>query len=110
MKTIVDEIELEPLADIKGDGQQPLVRSAWPFLGAVKVRLAVRLGGTEVSVADLMDLKQGSVLELDQLVDEPLDVMIDGHIVARGTLVAVGDHFGVRISEATVTPLPMDRQ
>ena len=42
-------------------------------------------------------------MELDELVDEPLEVMIDGHVVARGVLVAVGDHFGVRISEAIVT-------
>ena len=105
MKTIVNEIELEPLVDLADESEQPLVSSAWPFLGSVKVRLAVRVGGAEVSVADLMGLKEGSVLELEQLVDEPLEVMIDGHIVARGVLVAVGDHFGVRISEAAV-PLP----
>ncbi len=109
MKTFVNEIELEPLADVADESDQPLVRSAWPFLGSVKVRLAVRVGGAEVSVADLMEFKQGSVLELDQLVDEPLDVMIDGHVVARGVLVAVGDHFGVRISEASVMPPVMHR-
>ncbi|HEY6923199.1 MAG TPA: FliM/FliN family flagellar motor switch protein, partial [Steroidobacteraceae bacterium] len=84
------------------DSRPTIVRSAWPFLGSVKVRLAVRIGGAEVSVADLMGFKEGSLVELDQLVDEPLEVMIDGHVVARGTLVAVGDHFGVRISEAIV--------
>jgi flagellar motor switch protein FliN/FliY len=103
MKTLVNEIELEPLADDADESHQTLVRSAWPFLGSVKVRLAVRVGGAEISVADLMGFKEGSVVELDQLVDEPMEVMIDGHVVARGTLVAVGDHFGVRISEAIVT-------
>jgi len=103
MTTIINEIELEPLADSAAEGRQAIVRSAWPFLGSVKVRLTVRVGGAEVSVADLMAFKEGSVVELDELVDEPLDVIIDGHVVARGVLVAVGDHFGVRISEATVT-------
>lgn len=102
MKTIVNEIELEPLADGADESHPTIVRSAWPFLGSVKVRLAVRVGGAEVSVADLMGFKEGSVVELDQLVDEPLEVTIDGHVVARGVLVAVGDHFGVRISEAIV--------
>jgi flagellar motor switch protein FliN/FliY len=109
MKTIVNEIELEPLANGAEEGRQAIVRSAWPFLGSVKVRLAVRVGGAEVCVADLMGFKEGSVVELDELVDEPLEVMIDGHVIARGVLVAVGDHFGVRISEATVYSPAMPR-
>ena len=109
MKTVVNEIELEPLADGAAEGRQAIVRSAWPFLGSVKVRLSVRVGGAEVSVAELMGFKEGSVVELDELVDEPLDVIIDGHVVARGVLVAVGDHFGVRISEASVTSPAMAR-
>jgi len=109
MKTIVNEIELEPLTDDADERHQTIVRSAWPFLGSVKVRLAVRVGGAEISVADLLGFKEGSLVELDQLLDEPLEVMIDGHVVARGVLVAVGDHFGVRISEAIVTSPAMAR-
>src|SRR3569833_2842258 len=103
MTTIINEIELEPLADSAAEGRQAIVRSAWPFLGSVKVRLTVRVGGAEVSVADLMAFKEGSVVELDELEDEPLDVINDGHVVARAVLDAEGDHFGVRSSEATVT-------
>ena len=98
--TIVNEIELEPL---EGDAEgAPIVGSPWPFLGGVKIPVAVRVGGAVASVAELLEMKQGTVLELDRLVDEPLDVLVDGHVIARGLLVAVGDHFGVRITETTV--------
>jgi flagellar motor switch protein FliN len=91
------EIELEPLSqDPLG---QPLLGSAWPFLGSVKVQVAVRVGTAQSSVTELLEMKQGTVLALDRLVDEPLDVLVDGHVVARGVLVAVGENFGVRITE-----------
>lgn len=99
MKTIATEIELESLSDARAAGK-PVLGSALPFLGAVRVSVSVRVGGAEISVAELLDLKHGAVLALDRLVDEPLDVLVSDHVVARGTLVAVGDHFGVRISEA----------
>lgn len=101
MTTIANEIELEPLATVQLSGK-PLVTSALPFLGSVKVRLAVRVGGAQMSVAELLKLEQGSVLSLDRLVEQPLDVLVDEHVVARGMLVAVGDHFGIRITEAAM--------
>lgn len=98
MTNTTREIELEPLAQvIEG---KALLGNALPFLGSVKVQVAVRVGSAEVSVTELLDMKEGSVLSLDRLVDEPLDVLVDGHVVARGMLVAVGEHFGVRIVEA----------
>lgn len=99
MTAIATEIELEPLADGQL-AEKPLAATPWPFLGAVKVKVAVRVGGAEISVAKLLEMRQGAVLELDRFVDEPLDVLVDDHVVARGVLVAVGDRFGVRITEA----------
>jgi flagellar motor switch protein FliN/FliY len=101
--TIANEIELEPLSQPTSDAM-PLAATAWPFLGAVKIHVAVRVGEVETSVSEIMQLKQGSVLALDRLVDEPLDVLVDQHVVARGVLVAVGEHFGVRITEAAIAP------
>lgn len=99
MTTIANEIELEALPTLELSGK-PLVASTLPFLSSVKVRVAVRVGGAEISVAELLELKQGAVLSLDRFVEQPLDVLVDEHVVARGMLVAVGDHFGVRITEA----------
>ena len=102
MTTIANEIELEPLTEVELDGK-PLLGSVLPFLGSVKVRVSVRVGSAEISVSELLKLGQGAVLALDRLVEQPLDVLIDEHVVARGMLVAVGEHFGVRITEtATV--------
>lgn len=74
--------------------------AALPFLGGLKVRLTAQLGATEISVADLKALQKGSTLSLDRLLDQPIDLLAEGHIVAQGTLVAVGDHFGLRITAA----------
>lgn len=65
----------------------------------VKVKLTARLGDAEISVGELMDMKENAVLPLDRLLDDPIDILLDGHIVARGQLVAVGDAFGVRVTE-----------
>src|SRR5688572_7414685 len=104
MVTVATEIELEPLSKIPLKGK-PMLGTALPFLGSVKVQVSVRVGGAETSVAELLELQQGAVLTLDRLVDEPLDVLVDGHVVARGTLVAVGEHFGVRITETATAAL-----
>ena len=101
MTTVANEIELEPLGEVQLDSKQ-LVSSALPFLGSVKVSISVRVGSGSLSVAELLKLEAGAVLPLDRLVDQPLDVLIDEHVVARGMLVAVGEHFGVRITETAV--------
>ena len=104
MNPIANEIELEALPD--GPFGKPVMSSALPYLESVRVQVSVRVGGIETTVAELLALKQGAVLELDRLVEEPLDVMVGGHVVARGTLVAVGEQFGVRLTEIATTAAP----
>ncbi len=68
-------------------------------LHQVKTKLTVSVGTVELSVGDLLAAKEHQVLRLDRTIDQPVEIMIEGQVVARGTLVAVGDHFGVMISE-----------
>lgn len=68
-------------------------------IGGVKVALTVRVGGVVVSVDELMNMKDAHVLRLDAALDTPVDVLLEGNVVARGQLVAVDDNFGVRITE-----------
>jgi len=69
----------------------------------VKVKLAVSVGGTELTVKELFDLKENAVLPLDRGVREPVEVLLEGKVIARGNLVAVGENFGVQISEIVVS-------
>jgi flagellar motor switch protein FliN/FliY len=65
----------------------------------VGVTLALEVGRARVKVRDLLQLSQGSILELDRLAGEPLDVLVNGVRVARGEVVVVNDNFGVRLTE-----------
>src|SRR5262245_26990684 len=98
---IANEIELSNLPGSKGEGAA-LLTAQMPFLSGVKVRVSVQVGDTETTLGELLEMKQGGVLALDQLLDQPIDVRVDGHVIARGSLVAVGDHFGVRLTETPV--------
>jgi flagellar motor switch protein FliN len=102
---IANEVELESLSEMKPNGKATLGSLA-PFLASVKVQVAVRVGCAEISVGELLKLQQGEVLLLDRLVEQPLDVLVDGHVVARGSLVAVEEHFGVRITQSAQFDLP----
>lgn len=70
----------------------------------VDVELALEVGRATLSVRNLLQLNQGSVIELDRAAGEPLDVLVNGTLVARGEVVVVNDSFGVRLTEI-VTPL-----
>jgi flagellar motor switch protein FliN/FliY len=65
----------------------------------LKVRVRVVAGEASLTVAELMALREDEVLKLDRPVDDPVDVVVDGQVVARGRLVAVGDEFGVQVTE-----------
>ncbi|MBB6091180.1 flagellar motor switch protein FliN/FliY [Povalibacter uvarum] len=95
------EIELDPLSATTPSGMS-VVDSMLPLLGSVRVRVTVRVGAAQLSVAELLELKPGSTLTLDRHADAPLDVLVDGGVVARGVLVAVGEHFGLRITQTAV--------
>ena len=99
MMTLASEIDLEPLYEHLAD-DPPLLTSASPLLGAVNVRVDAHVGSVQTDLASLLGLQQGAVLALDRLLEQPVDVRVGEHVVARGTLVAVGDHFGVRITQA----------
>ena len=69
------------------------------FLKDVDVRLSVELGRTDMKLKDVLSLGEDSVVMLDRLTDEPLDVMVNGKLIARGEVVAEGNRFGLRIIE-----------
>lgn len=91
-------IGLPELGDAVVSGQA-LLGANPALLDSVKVGLGVVVGEAETTLGELMALKEGAVLKTGRQVDLPVDVVINGNVVARGQLVAVDDHFGVRITE-----------
>jgi len=65
----------------------------------IDVRLTVELGRTQMRLRDVLALAEDSVVRLDRLVDEPLDVMVNGKLIAKGEVVSEGNRFGLRILE-----------
>jgi flagellar motor switch protein FliN/FliY len=61
--------------------------------------MTVEVGNTEIKIRDLLRLNEGSVIELDRLAGDPLDILVNGTIIARGEVVMVGERFGIRFSE-----------
>jgi flagellar motor switch protein FliN/FliY len=93
-------IELPELPhDTPGAGGPSILSGNLDVIGGVKVALTVRVGGAIVSVDELMNMTDAHVLKLDAALDAPVEVLLEGNVVARGQLVAVDDNFGVRITE-----------
>jgi flagellar motor switch protein FliN/FliY len=71
----------------------------YDFLKDVDVRLTVELGRTEMKLKDVLSLTEESVVMLDKLTDQLLDIMVNGKLIARGEVIAQGERFGLRIVE-----------
>ena len=69
----------------------------------IPVQLSVELGRTKVPIKHILQLGQGAVVELDALAGEPMDVLVDGYLIAQGEVVVVNDKFGIRLTDV-VTP------
>jgi flagellar motor switch protein FliN len=99
---LVELAQIEPQA-AKG---ATLLGDKLGLLDSVPVTLSVMVGEARTTVGELMALRELSVLKIDKEADCPVDVIVNGNVVARGQLVVVDDNFGVRISELAPTSAP----
>jgi len=97
---------------LSGDAPRPFSQSAPPSEAGgsdinmvldIPVQLSVELGRTKVPIKHILQLGQGSVVELDALAGEPMDVLVNGYLIAQGEVVVVNDKFGIRLTDV-VTP------
>jgi flagellar motor switch protein FliN/FliY len=65
----------------------------------IPVQLTVELGRSKIAIRNLLQLAQGSVIELDRLAGEPMDVLVNGCLIAQGEVVVVNDKFGIRLTD-----------
>lgn len=102
---VAQVIELDELPGQRIDsvGETPVLANINP-LHAIKAKLQVCVGQTEISLGDLIAAKESDVLILDRKIDEAVDLLLSGKVVARGLLVASEGRFAIRITEL---PLPL---
>ncbi len=95
-------MEVEKLADeirAGDDAINKLKVQNLDFILDIPLKVTVELGRTEVIIKDLLQLGQGSVLELDKLAGEPLEILVNGKLVAKGEVVVVNEKFGIRLTD-----------
>ena len=73
------------------------------FILDIPVQITVELGRTKIAIKNLLQLAQGSVVELDGMAGEPMDVLVNGCLIAQGEVVVVNDKFGIRLTDI-ITP------
>lgn len=75
----------------------------------VPVQLTAELGRTRITIKSLLQLSQGSIVELDGMAGEPMDVLINGYLIAQGEVVVVNDKFGIRLTDIITPPERMQK-
>ncbi|MGZ4166263.1 MAG: flagellar motor switch protein FliN [Solirubrobacteraceae bacterium] len=101
------DVDFEPLT---GDGG---VRAGWAGaesmadlrrLSAVPVDLSVEIGRARMSVGETLELREGSVVTLDRMAGEPVDLLVNGTPIARGEVVVIDEQFGLRLTQVLAAP------
>ena len=69
------------------------------ILENIDVKLTVEVGGAEIKLRELLRINEGSVIELERLAGDPLDILANGTIIAKGEVVMIGERFGIRFTE-----------
>src|ERR1700744_6574505 len=99
------DVDFEPLngagATVRaGEGHADLRR-----LSAVPVDLSVEIGRARMSVGETLELREGSVVTLDRMAGEPVDLLVNGTPIARGEVVVIDEQFGLRLTQVLATPV-----
>ncbi|MDR2527626.1 MAG: flagellar motor switch phosphatase FliY [Synergistaceae bacterium] len=99
-----------PLVDVRPAEFTPLVSkgahgapSNIDLIADIPVRVTVELGKTRKNISDILGMSTGSIIELDKMAGEPVDVLVNGKLVARGEVVVIDENFGVRVTEVLNT-------
>ncbi|MBI5682707.1 MAG: flagellar motor switch protein FliN [Deltaproteobacteria bacterium] len=98
--------ELKEVKEQKGEGDNNVTMDR---ILDIPVTLSVELGRTRVVINDLLQLSQGSVIELNKLVGEPMEILVNDRLVAMGEVVVVNEKFGVRLTDI-VSPMERIKQ
>jgi len=94
------DVQAAPLQTLEDDGAPPADEDVnLDVILDIPVTIAMEIGRTTISIRNLLQLNQGSVVELDRLAGEPMDVLVNGTLIAHGEVVVVNDKFGIRLTD-----------
>lgn len=93
-----EEVKDHEFEDLKEESQEKVSRDI-EFLIDIPVEITVRLGATRMLIKELLQLGQGSVIELEKLAGEPMEILANTRLIARGEVVVVNEKFGVRLTD-----------
>ena len=88
--------------ELNNDNNEKTERSGLENLRVLEnidVKLTVEVGGAEIKLRELLRINEGSVIELERLAGDPLDILANGTIIAKGEVVMIGERFGIRFTE-----------
>ncbi len=97
-QNVVEAAELEELAAEEPAFSEEQQQKLDSILD-IPVTISMEVGRSQISIRNLLQLNQGSVVELDRIAGEPLDVMVNGTLIAHGEVVVVNDKFGIRLTD-----------
>jgi len=96
---VAERAEIESLSDDGHQNNEAGVDINIDVILDIPVTIAMEIGRTRISIRNLLQLNQGSVVELDRLAGEPLDVIVNGTLIAHGEVVVVNEKFGIRLTD-----------
>ncbi|RMH44530.1 MAG: flagellar motor switch protein FliN [Gammaproteobacteria bacterium] len=96
--------ESAPMEELVDEGQAiedelPADKAKLDVILDIPVTLSMEVGRTQIPIRNLLQLNQGSVVELDRMAGEPLDVLVNGTLIAHGEVVVVNEKFGIRLTD-----------
>jgi flagellar motor switch protein FliN/FliY len=93
------KVQPAPFAELRAEQGSTAPNNQLDLVMDIPVTLSVELGRTKIQIRELLQLAQGSVVDLDRLAGEPMDVLVNGFLIARGEVVLVNDKFGIRLTD-----------
>lgn len=99
----VVEVKKVEFVELEDGGVRTQTSESVDFVLDVPMTVEAVLGMTDLTVREVLEVGPGSVIELDRAYGEPVDLVLNGRLVARGDVVIIGDNFGVKITEILVT-------
>lgn len=88
-----------PMEELRDDGRALASNGKLDVILDIPVTLSMEVGRTQIPIRNLLQLNQGSVVELDRMAGEPLDVLVNGTLIAHGEVVVVNEKFGIRLTD-----------